>query len=55
VLGQVCGAGTGQRWRRTPVTDSSFQFRNTATGKCLTAQVTVATCTTTTARWNRLR
>jgi Ricin-type beta-trefoil lectin domain-like len=54
VLGQACG-GAGQGWRRTPVTDSSFQFRNIATGKCLTAQVTVAACTTSSAKWNRLR
>jgi hypothetical protein len=55
VLGQTCGTGAGQSWRRTPVSDRSFQFRNTATGKCLTAQVTVATCTATSAKWNRLR
>lgn len=54
VLGQDCGAAN-QRWRRTPLTDRSFQFRNIATGKCLTAQVTVATCATTSAKWNRLR
>jgi hypothetical protein len=54
VLSQACG-GAGQGWRRTPATDTSFQFRNLATGKCLTAQVTVATCTTSSTKWNRLR
>lgn len=55
VLGQTCSTSAGQRWRRTPATDRSFQFRNIATGKCLTAQVTVATCTATSTKWNRLR
>ncbi|GGU79924.1 RICIN domain-containing protein [Lentzea flava] len=50
VSGQVCGAST-QRWRRNPPTGTSFQFRNIATGKCLTAQVTVAACTTSSAKW----
>lgn len=54
VLAQACGTGS-QRWRRTPLSDRSFQFRNLGTDKCLTAQVTVATCTTTSAKWNRLR
>ena len=55
VLGQACGTGAGQSWRRSPLSDRAFQFRNTATGKCLTAQVTVATCTASSAKWNRLR
>lgn len=55
VLTQVCGTGASQRWRRTPVTDRNFQFRHVTTSKCLTAQVTTAACTTTTAKWNRLR
>ena len=54
VLGQACSAGT-TRWHRFPATGSSFQFRNDATGKCLTASVTVATCSTTNARWVGLR
>ncbi|GAA3684909.1 ricin-type beta-trefoil lectin protein [Lentzea atacamensis] len=54
VLGQDCGTGN-QRWRREPVTSTSFRFRNIATGKCLTAQVTVAACTTSSAKWNGLR
>jgi hypothetical protein len=55
VLTQVCGTAASQRWRRTPVSDRSFQFRHIVTSKCLTAQVTTAACTTTTAKWNRLR
>lgn len=55
VLTQACGTGASQRWRRTPLSDRNFQFRHTVTSKCLTAQVTTAACTTTTAKWNRLR
>ena len=55
VLTQTCGTAASQRWRRSPLSDSNFQFRHLTTGKCLTAQVTVATCSTTTATWNRLR
>ena len=54
VLGQACTSSAGQRWRRVP-TGSSFQFRNVGTGKCLTAQVTLATCSTSSAKWNGLR
>ncbi|KJK47117.1 hypothetical protein UK23_21265 [Lentzea aerocolonigenes] len=54
VLGVACSSGT-TRWHRIPPSGSSFQFRNDASGKCLTAQVTVAACTTTSARWVGLR
>lgn len=54
VLGQACGAGT-TRWRREPATGTAFRFRNAATGKCLTASVTVAACTTSSAKWVGLR
>jgi hypothetical protein len=54
VLGQACSAGS-TRWHRVPTTGSSFQFRNAASGKCLTAQVTVAACTTSSAKWVGLR
>ena len=54
VLGQACGSAS-QRWRRVPSSGSSFQFRHIVTGKCLTAQVTVAACTTSSAKWNGLR
>ncbi|NGY66120.1 RICIN domain-containing protein [Lentzea sp. NEAU-D13] len=54
VLGQACSAGT-TRWRRDPVTASSFRFRNVATGKCLTASVTVTPCSTSSAKWVGLR
>ncbi len=54
VLGVACSSGT-TRWHRVPPSGTSFQFRNDASGKCLTAQVTVAACTTTTARWVGLR
>ena len=54
VLGQACSSGS-TRWRRVPTTGSSFQFRNAANGKCLTASVTVATCTTSSAKWVGLR
>ncbi len=55
VLSQACGTSSTQRWRRVPATGTSFQFRNLALGKCLTAQVTVATCTTSSTKWNGLR
>jgi hypothetical protein len=55
VLGATCGASNTQRWHRVPATGSTFQFRNAASGKCLTAQVTVATCTSSSARWAGLR
>lgn len=55
VLTQACGTAASQRWRRTPLGDRNFQFRHIVTSKCLTAQVTTAACTTTTAKWNRLR
>ncbi len=55
VVARACGTGAAQRWRRVPTTGTAFQFRNLATGKCLTAQVTVATCTTSSARWLGLR
>ncbi|MGW6933573.1 RICIN domain-containing protein [Lentzea sp. NPDC054927] len=54
VLGQSCSAGT-TRWRREPATSTPFRFRNAATGKCLTASVTVTTCTTSSAKWVGLR
>lgn len=54
VLGQACSAGT-TRWRRDPVTASSFRFRNVATGMCLTASVTVTPCSTSSAKWVGLR
>ncbi len=54
VLGQACGSSAAQRWRRVPV-GSAFQFRNVGTGKCLTATVTVAACTTASAKWVGLR
>lgn len=54
VLGQACTSSSGQRWRRVP-TGTSFQFRNVGTGKCLTATVTVAACTSASAKWNGLR
>ncbi|MFD9705352.1 RICIN domain-containing protein [Lentzea sp. NPDC059081] len=54
VLGQACGSGAGQRWRRVP-SGSAFQLRNVGTGKCLTSTVTVATCTTSSAKWVGLR
>ncbi|MET9632841.1 RICIN domain-containing protein [Lentzea sp. NPDC006480] len=54
VLGQACASGT-TRWHRIPPLGSTFQFRNDASRKCLTAQVTVADCTTTSARWVGLR
>ncbi|MEV6243037.1 RICIN domain-containing protein [Lentzea sp. NPDC051838] len=54
VLGQACASGT-TRWHRIPPAGSAFQFRNAASGKCLTAQVTVAACGTTSARWVGLR
>lgn len=54
VSGQDCGAGN-QRWRREPSGSTSFRFRNLATNRCLTAQVTVAECTTSSAKWNGLR
>lgn len=52
---QVCGSGANQRWRRVPTTGTTFQFRNLGTNKCLTAQVTVTTCTSSSARWVGLR
>ena len=55
VAGQACGTSAAQRWRRVAATGTSFQFRNLASGKCLTAQVTVATCSTSSARWVGLR
>lgn len=55
VLGKACGPSANQRWRRMPVTGTTFQFRNLGTSKCLTAQVTVAACTSTSARWVGLR
>jgi hypothetical protein len=55
VLSQACGTSSTQRWRRVPATGTSFQFRNLALGKCLTAQVTVAACTTSSTKWNGLR
>jgi hypothetical protein len=55
VLGQSCGPGANQRWRRMPVTSTTFQFRNLGTAKCLTAQVAVAACTSTSPRWVGLR
>ncbi|MFC3890149.1 ricin-type beta-trefoil lectin domain protein [Lentzea rhizosphaerae] len=55
VLTQACGTAASQRWRRTPLGDRNFQFRHIVTSKCLTAQVATAACTTTTAKWNRLR
>lgn len=55
VRGQVCSTSATQRWRRVPPTGTSFQFRNLGTNKCLTAQVTVAACTTTSPRWVGLR
>lgn len=54
VSGQDCGTGN-QRWRREPTSSTSFRFRNLSTNKCLTAQVTVADCTTSSAKWNGLR
>lgn len=55
VSAAACGAGANQRWDRVQVTSTTFRFRNMGTGKCLTAQVTVATCTTSSARWVGLR
>ncbi|MFI6101414.1 RICIN domain-containing protein [Lentzea sp. NPDC051213] len=55
VRGQACTTGAAQRWRRLPNTPGPFQFRNIGTGKCLTAQVTVAACTSSSQRWNGLR
>ena len=55
VLGQACGTGANQGWRRVPSTGAAFQFRNAASGKCLTATVTVAACTASSAKWNALR
>ncbi|MGI5502720.1 RICIN domain-containing protein [Lentzea sp. CA-135723] len=54
VLTQACTTSGTQRWRRIG-TSTSFQLRNVGTNKCLTAQVTVADCTTTTAKWVGLR
>ena len=54
VLGQACGSGANQRWRRV-TSGSAFQFRNVGTNKCLTATVTVAACTTSSAKWVGLR
>ncbi|MCX2952267.1 RICIN domain-containing protein [Lentzea sp. NEAU-D7] len=54
VVGQACTSSANQRWRRVP-TGTSFQFRNVGTNKCLTAQVTVATCSTSSSKWNGLR
>ncbi|MCG8923817.1 RICIN domain-containing protein [Lentzea sp. CC55] len=54
VLGQACGGSASQRWRRVP-SGAAFQFRNAGTGKCLTATVTVAACTTSSAKWVGLR
>jgi hypothetical protein len=54
VVGTACTSGT-TRWHRIPPSGSSFQFRNDASRKCLTAQVTVAACTTASARWVGLR
>ncbi|GHH56761.1 RICIN domain-containing protein [Lentzea cavernae] len=54
VLTQACSSSAGQRWRRV-ASGSSFQFRNVGTNKCLTATVTVAACTTASAKWNGLR
>lgn len=55
VSGQVCGPGANQRWDRVQVTSTTFRFRNLGTGKCLTEQVSVAACTTSSARWVGLR
>ncbi|KOV76876.1 hypothetical protein ADL03_42210 [Nocardia sp. NRRL S-836] len=55
VVGQACGTSATQRWRRVATTGTSFQFRNLPSGKCLTAQVTVAPCGTASARWAGLR
>lgn len=55
VLGQTCTGGASQSWRRTPNTSTSFQFRNLGAGKCLTAQIALAACTTSSPRWNGLR
>ncbi|ANZ36138.1 hypothetical protein BBK82_08730 [Lentzea guizhouensis] len=55
VVGQACSTSATQRWRRVAATGTSFQFRNLATGKCLTAQVTLAACATGSARWVGLR
>jgi len=56
VLSATCSSSTTQRWNRTPpTTTGTFQFRNSASGKCLTAQVTVAVCGTSSARWVGLR
>ncbi|WP_329787635.1 RICIN domain-containing protein [Lentzea sp. DG1S-22] len=54
VLGQTCGGSASQRWRRVP-SGAAFQLRNAGTGKCLTATVTVAACTTSSAKWVGLR
>lgn len=55
VLGATCGSSASQRWNRVPTSGTTFQFRNSASGKCLTAQVTLAACTSTSARWVGLR
>lgn len=55
VLSQTCGPSANQRWRRMPATSTTFQFRNLGTTKCLTAQVAVATCTSSSPRWVGLR
>ncbi|MGW4214606.1 RICIN domain-containing protein [Lentzea sp. NPDC004789] len=55
VLGATCGTSNTQRWHRVPAAGSTFQLRNAASGKCLTAQVAVAACTSTSARWTGLR
>jgi len=55
VNGLACGPGANQRWRRVQTSATTFQFRNLGTGKCLTAQVTVTACTTSSARWVGLR
>lgn len=55
VLGQACSTSIAQRWRRVPATAPSFQFRNVAHRTCLTAQVTAAACTTSSAKWKGLR
>jgi Ricin-type beta-trefoil lectin domain len=51
VLGQSCSSSLTQRWHRNPASGTSFQFRNAASGKCLTAQVTVAACSSSSAKW----